>query len=306
MAKGIFSKFFSNDSSRIIARIEQTKIEIENIRLLAAKSIISSNRLLNSACIQDYEFKVFSQWGDDGIIQYLINTIEIPNKTFIEFGVQDYSESNTRFLLMNNNWSGLIMDGSIRSIESIKRSSYYWKYDLRAKMAFITTENINSLIEIESFDKNLGIYHIDIDGNDYWVWKATTVVTPIIVIVEYQSLFGCERAITVPYKPDFQRTLAHSSNLFYGSSLLALCDLAEEKGYYFVGCNSAGNNAYFVRKDKIGQLKPLSAKEGYVLSRFRESRDENGALTYLREDARQSLIGGMEVFNTRLGKLESF
>src|SRR5687768_12224968 len=62
--------------------------------------------------LDEVEFQVFSQWGDDGIIQYLVNKLDIPNKTFIEFGVEDYKESNTRFLLISNNWSGYVIDGS--------------------------------------------------------------------------------------------------------------------------------------------------------------------------------------------------
>ena len=73
------------------------------------RQVLNINKL---SSLKEAEFKVFSQWGDDGIIQYLINKIPIKNQTFVEFGVEDYTESNTRFLLMNNNWSGLIIDGS--------------------------------------------------------------------------------------------------------------------------------------------------------------------------------------------------
>jgi len=285
------------DFSSVISVTEEAKI-------LTARSIIEAHKRLESNNIQDYEFKVFSQWGDDGIIQFLINKVNIPFTTFIEFGVQDYTESNTRFLLMNNNWSGFIMDGSADYIESIKKRDYYWRHRLTAKAAFVTSENINELIQSTGFHNEVGIYHIDIDGNDYWIWKATTAINPVIVIVEYQSVFGVEKAITVPYKPDFFRTQEHHSNLYYGASLLALCDLAEEKGYYFVGCNSAGNNAYFVRKDKIGDLKPISAQEGYVMSKFREARDEKGNLLFLDGEERRMFIKGQKVYNTRSQQIE--
>jgi hypothetical protein len=306
MFNRIINKLASKKSSPSPVEWNRVTNEIENARMLAAKALINFNRGLNSKNIQDYEFKVFSQWGDDGIIQHLINTIEIPHRTFIEFGVQDYTESNTRFLLINNNWRGLIMDSSTKYINSIRRRDYYWKYDLKAKEAFITAENINDLIGQEELPIEVGIYHIDIDGNDYWIWKATTSIRPIIVITEYQSLFGCERAVTIPYKSDFNRTDVHYSNLFYGASLLSLCDLAKEKGYCFVGCNSAGNNAYFVREDKVGSLKVLTASDGYVLSNFREARDAQGNLLFLSGAQRQELIKGLQVFNTRLGKIEAF
>jgi len=265
-----------------------------------------SRTVLNSKYknIQDAEFKVFSQWGDDGIIQYLVNNINIEKEKFIEFGVENYLESNTRFLLMNNNWSGLIIDGNKRNIEYIKNDEIYWKYDLIAKYSFVTAENINELLIENDFVGSIGLLHIDIDGNDYWIWKAINVVEADIVIVEYNSLFGFEKAITIPYEPYFNRTKKHYSNLYAGTSLLALCDLAEKKGYFFVGTNKAGNNAYFVKKNKIGNLKPLSAEEGFTLSKFRESRDKKGKLTFLRGSERLNIIKGLNVYNTRTNKIE--
>jgi hypothetical protein len=255
--------------------------------------------------LSDVEYKVFSQWGDDGIIQYLVNNIEIKNKIFVEFGVENYTESNTRYLLQNNNWIGLIMDGSEVNMDYVKRDEIYWKYNLKAKSIFINAENINTLISEEGIKGEIGILHIDIDGNDYWVWKAINVVDPIIVIVEYNSLFGIDRAVTVPYDPTFYRTNAHYSNLYYGVSLLSICDLAEEKGYSFVGCNSAGNNAYFVKNDKLSSSIPvISPEEGYVKSQFKESRDNEGKLTFLSGNERISEIKGMKVFNTRTNKIE--
>jgi hypothetical protein len=80
--------------------------------------------------------------------------------------------------------------------------------------------------------------------------------------------------------------------------------LADEKGYNFIGCNSNGNNAYFIRKDKIKQLKIKTAEEGYVLSQFSESRNDQGKLTYLRGEARLNLLKGMKIFNTRTNLTE--
>ncbi|MBB6270753.1 hypothetical protein HDF26_001180 [Pedobacter cryoconitis] len=251
------------------------------------------------------EFKVYSQWKDDGIIQFLVDYLDIESKTFIEFGVSDYAEANTRYLLMNNNWTGLIMDGSEDNMKSVQREEIYWRYHLTALKAFITTDNINGLIEQNGFKDELGLLHIDIDGNDYWVWKAITVVNPVIVIVEYNSIFGKDKAWTIPYKADFDRNEAHYSNLYFGTSLCSIYDLAKEKGYSFIGCNSNGNNAYFVRNDKIKDLETKDINEGYVLSKFREGRDKNDKLTYLNGDDRLKEIKGMEVFNTRTNKIET-
>lgn len=250
------------------------------------------------------EFKVFSQAGDDGIIQYLINKVYIPETTFIEFGVENYVESNTRFLLKHNNWSGLVIDGSEKAINYIKTDDIYWQHELKALQSFITAENINDLISSQGIKGEIGLLSVDIDGNDYWVWKAITVVDPVIVVVEYNSVFGIEKAITVPYRPDFVRNKEHYSHLYFGASLKALCMLAEEKGYAFVGSNSIGNNAYFVKKERLGPLKALRPEEGYIYSRFRESRNKKGNLDYLTGHERYRRIEGMSVYNVATGQPE--
>lgn len=275
-------------------------VKLQNGRIWS--QLLLQNKKIKS--LHEAEFKVFSQWGDDGIIQYLINHLEIENKTFVEFGVEDYLEANTRFLLINDNWSGLVIDGSEMNVAKIKKDEIYWKHDLIAKSAFITADNINQLIEKEGVSGEIGLLHIDIDGNDYWIWKALEVVHPIIIIIEYNSKFGYERAITIPYKEDFVWTNAHYSNLYFGVSILALCDLAEEKGYSFIGSNSAGNNAYFVKNEFLKDLKPLTAEEGYVESKFRQARDKNGNLNYLRGNEIMESIKGMPVYNTGSNKIE--
>lgn len=280
--------------------------EIHTNRILQGRMLAELNNQKPSIrSLDEVEFKVFSQWGDDGIIQYLIHHIDIPEKTFVEFGVENYTESNTRFLLMNNNWSGFIMDGSENHIDYIRKDSIYWKYDLQCKAAFITAENVNDLIASAGFGPELGILHIDIDGNDYWVWKAVHVVNPVIVIVEYNSIFGPEKTWTVPYAADYHRTSYHYSNLMFGASVQAFCDLAEEKGYAFVGCNSAGNNAYFVRKDKIGQLPVHTSQSGFRISKFKESRNERGELDFKRLSERLDAVKGCQVYNTRTQQLET-
>lgn len=272
--------------------------KIDDLKILVAKNIIKqiqSEGIYDN--IQKAEFKVFSQVDDDGIIQYLINNVDISSHTFIEFGVQNYQEANTKFLLINNNWKGLIIDGSKKNIESVKNKSSYYKYDLTAISAFIDRNNINEIISNSCWDGDLGILSIDIDGNDYWVWESVNVVTPTIVIVEYNSIFGYKHAVTIPYQPDFIRKNAHYSCLYYGASLKALCLLADKKGYVFVGSNSYGNNAYFVKKDKLGSIKPIDVETGYVTSKYRESRDAEGQLSYLSGKERIKAIEHMPVYD---------
>jgi uncharacterized protein YihD (DUF1040 family) len=302
-----FFQYLRKFIKRFIYTTYRLQENVDDIKVLHGK-LLAQAHLQNLPAlkkdIRQAEFKVFSQWGDDGIIQFLVSYLDIPTKTFIEFGVEDYSESNTRFLLINNNWKGVVLDGNPKDIQYIQEDEIYWRHDLTAKQVFVTAENINQVIKESGFTGEIGLLHIDIDGNDYWVWKSIEVVNPIIVIVEYNSVFGMDRAITVPYNPSFDRTEAHYTNLYFGASLKALVQLGEMKEYYFIGCNSNGNNAYFVRRDKIKDLEIKSIQEGYVASRFRESVDKKGNRTFITGENRIELLRGLTVVNTETGAIE--
>ncbi len=284
-------KTIINNQTKLLDEIALLKIALGSIKIdqIRTKGIVKS--------LAEVEFKVFSQFGDDGIIQYLVNNLNITNKTFIEFGVQDYSESNTRFLLLNDNWTGLIIDGNKNDMEKLKTEEFYWRQNLTSVGMFIDDSNINEIFKDNKIEGEIGILSIDIDGNDYWIWEAINVVDPIIVIIEYNSVFGKKQSISVPYDKKFYRTRSHFSNLYWGASLKALSQLAERKGYSFLGCNSAGNNAYFVKSNGLNGLKALSVEEGFVASKFRESRDQKGNLTFVSGDDRIKLISDCEVFD---------
>ena len=110
----------------------------------------------------------------------------------------------------------------------------------------------------------------------------------------------------VPYDKYFQRTKAHYSNLYWGASLAALYHLGNSINYAFIGCNSNGNNAYFIRRDKLGRLKELTLAEGYVKAKYRESRDKKGKLTYITRQKRLEMIKGLPVFNIVTNQDEIF
>lgn len=272
-----------------------------NAHLLAA-SLIAVNRGRPDATLRDWEFSVFSQFGEDGIIQYLLDRVPIIQETFVEFGVENFLEANTRFLLTHNRWSGLVIDGSQGNVDRIRNDEIFFRHEIAALCSFITRENINELIA-RKFRGDLGLLSVDIDGNDYWVWEAVDVVSPRIVVCEYNSLFGAERAVTVPYNPNFVRSEAHYSFLYFGASLRALCDLAERKGYVFVGCNADGNNAFFVRKDVAGRVTPQSVEQGFVRSKFRESRNRQGQMDYVSGADRLPLIAELPLFDLGLNRL---
>lgn len=223
------------------------------------------------------EFRVYSQFGEDGILQFLFRHIPVANKMFVEFGVEDYRECNTRFLLVNNRWSGLVMDGSEDNMAKLKADPVYWRYNLKALQAFVTVDNINQILSDNGVEGEIGLLSIDIDGNDYWVWEAITVVRPTVVVIEYNYRFGTEDAVVVPYDKAFDKNCAHPSAVYYGASLRALCHLAQRKGYLFVGCSSGGVNAFFVREDKKPEaVRQVSVEDGYVEGQHAEVQDPNG------------------------------
>jgi hypothetical protein len=262
---------------------EQSK-RIDDLLVLQGRSLALSNAdRAPLTSIHEAEFKVFSQFGEDGILQYLARETGIRRgeQTFVEFGVQNYVESNTRFLLFNDNWRGLILDGSEQYINSVRSQDLYWRHDLTAIAAWITRDNINDLVKDAGFYGDVGILSVDIDGNDYWVWERISVINPVIVVVEWNSVFGPDHAISIPYSEDFQRGQAHYSNLYWGASIQAFNHLAERKGYALLGSNTAANNLFFVRRDRLGRLTPLPPHEAYLDSRFRDSRDANHQLNFL-------------------------
>jgi len=229
-----------------------------------------------------HEFRVFSQWGEDGLIQHLVHEVPVARRVFVEFGVEDYREANTRFLLVNDGWSGLVMDGSEENVRRIRQDPLFWQHNLKATQAFVTRENIDTLLADQGLSGDIGLLSIDIDGVDYWVWEAITAVSPAIVVIEYNARFGAERAVSVPYDAGFVRSKAHHSMIYYGASLRALCLLGKRKGYALVGCNSAGNNAFFVRRDLLpASLPEREPAQAFVAAGFREARDERGALAFL-------------------------
>jgi len=257
--------------------------------------------------LHDVEFRVYSQFGDDGIIQWLTGKYPSLPRRFIEFGVEDYTEANTRFLMVNDHWEGLVLDGSASNMARLRRRKWFWRHALTASHAFLTRENFDGLLASWASGRPVGLLHIDVDGNDYWLWDAISCIEPGIVVMEYNGVFGADRAITVPYDPAFDRIAAHHSGQYAGASLAALDHLASRKGYALVGTNSAGNNAYFVRRELLGgDVRALLPVAAYTAPQFRESRNRAGQLDYLSLAERQSALRGLPVWNVVADQAELF
>jgi hypothetical protein len=289
-------KTIKHKALKLTRGVLSSQEQMDGIAFLAGETAARQVRgleKLRSLC--DAEFRVSSQWGEDGIIEWLVHRLANIPETFVEFGVENYREANTRFLLQHRNWRGLVIDGSDDHVDFIRRDRISWRHDLTSVASFITRENINSIISGAGFSGEIGILSVDIDGVDYWVWEAIDCIKPQIIIVEYNSAFGDVLPLTVPYAPDFVRMRAHYSNLYYGLSIRAAEHLAGSRGYTLVGTNRMGSNAFFVRNDRAGEI--VGRLDGVLdrPSRFREGRAADGGLNFTPPASRAAVLADLAV-----------
>lgn len=193
-------------------------------------------------------FKVFSQFEEDGKLLYIFSIIGMGNKQFVDIGSDDGINSNCANFAINFGWHGLFIDADKTAL-SIGEKFYSkypnpWTLKPKFKQAVITTQNINQIISEENFKGEIELLSIDIDSNDYWIWKVLKTIEPKVVIIESQVAFG-NRSIVVPYQHSSSKN--PNQDLYYGASTSALVKLGKEKGYRLVGSNSYGNNLFFVK-----------------------------------------------------------
>lgn len=202
-----------------------------------------------------HERKFYSQFGEDGLLLYFFDKIGAPNKSFVEFGIEDGTECCAANLAINFGWKGLYLEGDPKQAEKAC-NFYHDKHHIdpehvKIKSHFITRENVNELFTKYGYTGEIDLLSIDIDGVDYWIWDAIECVQPRLVLAEYNAVFGCDRALTVPYSPSFDRYDHEETGVYFGMSLKAANKMAEKKGYVLVGCESSGANSFFVRKDLV-------------------------------------------------------
>jgi len=201
------------------------------------------------ADITRYERRFSSQNGEDGILEAIFTVIGTAGKYFVEFGAASGRECNTA-RLARNGWTGLLMDAATPPPDA--------RVPIRRE--FITAENINALFAKYNVPPAFDLLSIDIDGNDYWVWKSIAAYRPRVVVIEYNASVRPTESSVMPYDPNFR----WSGTDYFGASLLALAKLGATKGYTLVGCDSSGTNAFFVdAAEAQGRFVPHSVGELY-------------------------------------------
>jgi hypothetical protein len=168
--------------------------------------------------MQRHQARHFSQNGEDGVIERLFGIVGVSNRFYVEIGAGAGDECNTRWL-RENGWSGVMLDRD------------YSNPDLSLFREFVTAENVNDLLAKYRVPVEFDLLSIDIDGNDYWVWRALlTAFRPRVVVVEFSVGLPLNEAITMPYDPLFR----WAGESWIGQSLLAAKKLGEANGYSLI------------------------------------------------------------------------
>ena len=305
----IFCFSFIQFFVRLIKKIKLDIYAFDKIMFCVGEVQISQNknRYEEVTDLNEIEVKIFSQNGEDGIIDYLVNSLKLNTKNFVEIGVGSYRESNTRFLYNKYHPKGLIVDFIDDMEKKVKPFVNLWKGDLRICNKQINSENILDTLN-QSCDYEIDIFSIDIDSIDYWIIEKLNKRISKIFVAEYNPVFGSDIEVTVPNISGFERNKYHYSNLCYGMSLRALINLMDKKGYYFIGANLQKINAFFILKDfkKEEFFKNIEIKslDNYTNSNIRDSRDENYKLSYLSGDKKIKEIEECKVINLKDNKNE--
>lgn len=208
-------------------------------------------------------FNVFSPTYEDGILLFIFSLIGMTNRKFIDIGCGLMNGSSVANLIINHSFSGILVDGNEQHIKLTR--NFYASHPetsllpIITKNSFLNAENINDFISQNGINGEIDLLCIDIDGIDYWIWKAIDVIQPRVVLLEYQDILGPDVSWTVPYKSDFcidDYDVNKEMNNYCGASLRALTKLSKKKGYRLIGCNKGGWNAFYIRNDIASDILP--------------------------------------------------
>lgn len=242
---------------------QQTDNKASQLALQMQFRTLASTPNAPRPALADIGFRQYSQCDEDGILLYLFALIGTLNKTCVEICAADGLECNTTNLIINHGWWGHLFDGSESNVAR-GRAFFAGHKDTfihppAFTQAWVTAENVNQVIEQSGARGRIDLLSLDLDGVDYWVWKAITIIEPTVVVCEVHNPVPPDVAVTIPYRPDF--VVASFEDLFRGASLAAMVKLGAEKGYRLVGTNRYGYNAFFVKRGVHEALLPEVSAE---------------------------------------------
>ncbi|OGS94877.1 MAG: hypothetical protein A3H31_04265 [Gallionellales bacterium RIFCSPLOWO2_02_FULL_57_47] len=241
---------------------------------LARGGATGSLRIIDLSDPSTWEFSGFSQNGEDGIIDLLTRRIENPNRYFIEIGASDALENNTTWLAVARRFSGIWIEGDQETCDWCSYLFTSLNYGVECVCMFVTKEKVID-IKIRSLHENPDVFSLDIDGNDYHIADAvlSSGMRPKIFIVEYNSSFGPELSVSIPYRGNFRNSRAHGENLYYGCSITAWKKLFAKFGYVFVSVETNGVNGIFIDPKEFNGEFVRSIRGKHFAENFSQLRE---------------------------------
>jgi len=234
------------------------------------RNLFENEAYLKSRKITHFHKSVFTQNGEDGIIEEIFDRIGVTNQYFVEFGVHGV-KNNSTYLLVKN-WRGLWIGGREETRKNIERKFGHSisTGNLMYAVRWITRENIEQIFQEHNVPQHFDFLSIDIDGNDYWIWQAIENYSPRVVCIEYNATYPADVSWVMAYNAE--HTWDGSS--YFGAYLRALEELGRRKGYALVGCDFTGCNAFFVRATENLEAfeSPFTAAHHYEPPRYFLSR----------------------------------
>jgi len=198
--------------------------------------------------LRGFASKVYSQNGEDGILQEIFRRIGVTNRFFVEFGVESGDQCNTRYLAEMLDWSGVYFEPCDAHFEKLQEM-WQGKPNVRTFHEAITSHNFEGLLERAGVPEELDLLVIDIDSNDYWVWRSLQRWRPRVVVIEYNPFHEPPRKWVMKEDPSY----VWNQTTYFGASFTSLCLLGRSKGYQLVGTDPLGVNMFFVRNDALNE-----------------------------------------------------
>ena len=184
--------------------------------------------------LNTFESQTYSQFNEDGITEKIFDTIGFTNKVYLEFG-GTAKNNNSEILHKKHEFTGILLNCDDTECDYTKI------YTER-----VNAENIVSLAEKYKLPIEFDFLSIDIDHNDWYVFRALcSVYKPRVVVIEYNASFPPPDDRVVVYDANF----IWKCDNYHGASMQAVYNLARTLGYSLVAAESFGYNLFFIRDD---------------------------------------------------------
>jgi hypothetical protein len=198
--------------------------------------------------LENYRKNIYSQNGEDGVIEELCRRLKILSGSFVEFGAWDGIFLSNTYNLLKNGWNGVYIEGDTDKYHQLVNNLASFQDAIVTMNAYVEPVGENSLdnlLKKTLLKTDFDLLSIDIDSLDWYIWRSLINYQPKIVVIEINS------AIPVGI---YQ---THRDERIHGSSFTSMVDLAAKKGYALV-CHTG--NLIFVRNDFVVKLD-LPAEE---------------------------------------------